>query len=593
MYCQLINKLYVTALVFALIFSGALFTQNVNAENDDNELVSVDLSIINAQIYTANPNQIWAQAVAIKDGKFLYVGDRQGANKFNAKRTVNLNGKVVIPALIDGHAHPGYVNVEQFGLVEGDTPAELLDAVQKYAAANPDKKWLRLCCWPTEMFVNSRGGPQKEILDAIIPDRLLWFESETAHDYWLNSKALAEIGVDKYTIDPKSGLAEYVRDETGEPTGWVKEGAGVQHFAKHFALRDKTHIQKHKESVAKTLQVFSQHGVTALFDAGNKGFGDHVYRVIAELEKEGKLPLRYFGTYQIFTPQRAKKAISEIRRYRRMYASEMLKFNSVKIFMDGITANRSAAYMQAYRGKDTRVEPLLSTTELTTLLIQLHQERLDLMVHSIGDRSTKTVLDAVEAAQASVVGKFYPRVTIAHLTLIDPPDLPRMKALGVIANFTPWWFGAYRNDISEKLLGKQRYNSMYRAKTVFDTGATVTFSSDEWWGGEMLATYISPYLGMQIGHTRQNPRAWLSQPNNDIRAPINERLSLQQLVKGYTANGAYQLRLEQQLGSIEKGKAADLLVLNKNLFTSDIAQLYKLQPTAVLMNGRVMQGSLP
>ena len=129
MYCQLINKLHVTALVFALIFSGALFTQNVNAENDDNELVSVDLSIINAQIYTANPNQIWAQAVAIKDGIFVYVGDREGANKFNAKRTVNLNGKVVIPALIDGHAHPGYVNVEQFGLVEGDTPAELLDAV--------------------------------------------------------------------------------------------------------------------------------------------------------------------------------------------------------------------------------------------------------------------------------------------------------------------------------------------------------------------------------------------------------------------------------------------------------------------------------
>ena len=116
--------------------------------------------------------------------------------------------------------------------------------------------------------------------------RLLWFESETAHDYWLNSKALAEIGVDKYTIDPKTGLAEYVRDKNGEPTGWVKEGAGVQHFAKHFALRDKTHIQKHKEKVSpQTLQVFSRHGVTALFDAGNKGFGDHVYRVIARIRK--------------------------------------------------------------------------------------------------------------------------------------------------------------------------------------------------------------------------------------------------------------------------------------------------------------------
>ena len=191
------------------------------------------------------------------------------------------------------------------------------------------------CFCPRFLFVHGNEGPKKEVLDAVVPDRLVWFESATAHDFWLNSKALEKLGVDKNTPDPRPGLAMYARDEDGEPSGWVKEGAGVQHFAKQFALTDDARRQEHKESVAETLQVLSRHGVTALFDAGNKGYGDLAYGVVSQLEKEGKLPLRYYGTYQIFTPERAKTAISELKRYRREYGGDLLQFNSVKLFMDG------------------------------------------------------------------------------------------------------------------------------------------------------------------------------------------------------------------------------------------------------------------
>lgn len=555
---------------------------------------NVDLVIANARIFTSNKQQPWAEALAVKNGEFIYVGDASGIASYESATTIDLKGKLLIPGMVDGHSHPGYVNVENFGEVEGDTADELLASVKQYADEHPDDEWLRLCCWPTDMFVEGERGPSKEALDAVVPDRLVWFESATAHDFWLNSSALERLGVNKDTPDPRPGLAMYARDENGEPSGWVKEGAGVQHFATQFALTEESRQQLHRESVAETIQILSRHGVTSIFDAGNKGFGDLAYSVVSQLEKEGKLPLRYYGTYQIFTPERAKTAISEVKRYRREYGGELLQFNSVKLFMDGISANQSASYLDPYEGSaDYTGATMLSVEELRDLLLELNEEKLDLLVHTIGGLAVRTVLDAVEAAQAIAGDDFYPRVTIAHLVEIDPVDLPRINELGVIANFTPWWFGVEIDDVVEDLLGEERYSKMYPAKSVFDSGARVSFSSDEWWGGDMLATYINPYVGMQVGHTRQYPKDWWETENDGVRSPINERLSLEQMLEGYTQNGAYQLRLEDRLGSIEAGKLADFVILNVNLFEIDVYEISKLVPSAVVMEGKVIQGSFP
>lgn len=585
------NRL-LAGLVAAMTVCGAQAVDDIAEESLATEAGLADLVVLNARIYTANLGQPWAEALAVRNGKFIYVGDAGGIASYRSTTTIDLGGQLVIPGLVDSHAHPAYVNVEKFGEVEGDTPAELLSSVKAYADAHPDEKWLRLCCWPTTMFVQGDQGPRKEVLDAVLPDRLVWFESETAHDYWLNSKALEELGIDRDTPDPRPGLADYERDENGDPTGWLKEGAGVQYFAEHFAVVEEAHVQRHRESVEGTLQILSRHGITSLFDAGNKGFGDLTYGVVSQLEKDGKLPVRYFGTYQIFTPDRAQKAIPEIQRYRREFGGELLQFKSVKLFMDGITANRSAAYSRPYEGESTIGTTMLSAEELRDLLLQLHEEQLDLHVHAIGDLAIRTVLDGVEAAQTIVGDDFYPRITMAHLVLIDPTDLPRFAELGIIANFTPWWFGATPNDVVQELLGPERYTNMYRAKSVVSSGARYTFSSDEWWGGEMLATYISPWLGMQVGHTRQFPVDWWQTENDGIKAPTDERLSLEELLQGYTRNGAYQLRLEDKLGAIEAGKLADFVVLDSDLFDADPYEIATLKPSAVVMEGKLVQGAL-
>lgn len=547
-----------------------------------------DLLIKNGRIFTANTELPWAQAIAIKNGKFSFVGDNKDAPP--AAAVLNANNRLIVPGLIDSHAHPGYVDVEAFLFVEGDTPGALLASAKAMAEKHPEKEWLRLCCWPTDMFVRGDEGPKRQMLDAVLPDRLIWFESETAHDFWLNSKALERLRIDKNTPDPKPGMAIYVRDERGDPTGWIKEGAGVQHLISAFPVVEESHLARHRASVAKTLKILSSHGVTAVFDAGNKGFGDLTYSVISDLDKNGELPLRYFGTYQIFTPDRASTAIAEIKRYRKEFGSERLHFNSVKVFMDGINANRSASYLDPYGGSTSTVNTLLTVEELTELLMELHHEKLDLHVHSIGSRSARTVLDAVERAQNMIGLDFFPRVTLAHLAYLHPDDLIRIAQLGVIANFTPWWFGASINDPDAELLGTDRFANMYRAKSVVDSGATYTFSSDEWWGGEMLATYISPYLGMQVGHTRQYPKDWWLTDDDGVKEPAEERLSISDLLRGYTLNGAYQLRVEDELGSIQIGKWADFVILDQDVFTVDPSRIADTTTLAVFLSGELQSG---
>ena len=238
-------------------------------------------------------------------------------------------------------------------------------------------------------------------------------------------------------------------------------------------------------------------------------------------------------------------------------------------------------------------DTLLSVAELRDLLIELDQEQLDLHVHAMGDLAVRRVLDAVEEAKRATHGNFYPRVTLAHLEVIDAADLPRIEELGIIGDFTPWWFTARRDDPLKVALGSERYERMYLARTLVNLGAKVTFSSDEWWGGERLRTYLSPYLGMQIGHNRQSPRELREDDEVGIRLPVEERLDIGQLIEGYTRNGAYQLRMEDQIGSIEVGKLADLVVLDHDLFEIDREQIWKVKPVAVMMEGRIVQGALP
>jgi len=559
--------------------------------NDATPVDAADTVYTNGKIYTVNEDQPWAEAVAIKDGRFVYVGNDAGVTQFIGPSTqkAELAGRLVIPGIVDGHAHPEYNGVERFGTTLPETnPEDFLKAVQVYSESHPGEDMIRLCCWANNWYVSGKEGPHKEVLDAVVPNRPVWINATVWHSAWLNSKALEKIGVDNDTPDPRAGVAVYARDESGELTGWVKEGAAWQHFAEQFPVD----VEVHQKSMVAFLDTLSEHGVTTVYDGGNFGYDDQVYSFLSQLDKNGQLPLRYEGTYQIFLPERRFGAVAEMRRLQKQYGSPRLQFNTIKLFMDGINENRTGAMLKAYSDNPDYVgNTMLSVEELRDFLVELHEEKFDLHIHIIGDMAARRVLDGVEAAQQQVGDSFYPRVTVAHIEFTDPADLERFAKLGIIANFTPWWHGVDIDSVVAPAVGPERMSRTYIAKPLFDAGALVTFSSDDWDRPQML----TPFLGMQVGHNRQYPKEWLADGDDGsaYRLPQSEKLDLELMIRGYTINGAHQFRLENDIGSIEVGKIADLVVLDDNLFDMDRYEIWKIKPSAVIMEGKLIQGSLP
>ena len=331
------------------------------------------------------------------------------------------------------------------------------------------------------------------------------------------------------------------------------------------------------------LDYLASMGVTSLFDAGLFHYHDEVFSVLAKLEKEGRLRMRVEESYHVFLPNHFDGAVSELRRLSETYGGEMLKLNTIKIHLDGINMTGTAAMVEAYSDELTkRGTTVVDEPRLTEFMRELHREKIDLHIHVWGDRAIQIALNAYENVTREIGQQPDTRLTLCHLAVMKDEDIPRFKRLGVIASFTPHWHGFNRGLYLEPTLG-ERSETTWRAQPLFDDGAVVTFSSDLY----MLAALerANPYVGMQVAHNRQDLDGGKDAP---VLPPLSERLSLENLIEGYTYSGAYQLRMDDRLGSIEVGKIADLVVLSDNLFEMDSYDIHKAKVDVTLMGGEVV-----
>jgi len=548
---------------------------------------AADLVLSHGRFYTVDPGRPWAESVAIRGGRFVYVGDDAGASAFIGTATVRheLAGHLVLPGLVDSHTHPGLVTSsgEYFLLPQSLDPQQLVSAVADQARRHPGLPILVGGYWPIAAFPTS--GPRKEDLDRVVPDRPVVLFDDSGHSQWLNSRALALMGIDRNTPDVVPDLSSFARDPNGEPTGWAREMAAVPYLRK-MGLRPKLDV----EELQAFLSYLVSRGVTTLFDAGNGDRDDEVYAAVARLEKEGRLPLRYEGCVHITLPDQLGGAVARLERLRRTYAGARLHLNTIKIHYDGVSEIGTSSVLEPFLSNPrSRGNTLVDGERLRDFMLELDAKGIELHLHTVGDAAVRTALDAVEAAQARLGRPLNGRLTLCHDELVSAADVPRFRKLGVIANFTPHWNGGYFGG-ADRTLGLDRYNRMYSITPLLDAGAIVTFSSDitdhiEWKTGR-----ADPFLGLQIGHNRQEPEGG---KDAALRPPESERLRLEDLVKGYTLSGAYQLRMEGKLGSIAVGKLADLVVLDKNLFQVDRYEIHNLTPSVVLFEGHVVSGALP
>ena len=543
--------------------------------------------IKNAKVFTSDKDNPLATALVVKDGKFVYVGDEAGLSDYEGEAT-DLGGSFIMPGIIDTHIHITtgvafqYVDLGEY--IDAAGKKEAMDFMAEYVRENPGLVRYRFMM---ERSVLKGEDLTKEDLDTICPDAELQVLEAEVHSIWVNSRILEKHGITDDTPDPAPGLAYFVRKD-GHVTGNAYESAGWPFLFDW--LRENLTDEQIETAVARWIDFSVKKGVTCVFDAGfpeHNDIHERIYAHLRELDRQGKLPVYVDGSYVLTNRSKRREAIEETKRLNREFNTEHLKVHTLKIFMDGTLKIETAAQVTPYFDTGVTGATTFNAEEVAEILKDLNEAGLDLHVHTVGERASRVVLDGVELARKELGDAFRVKVTCAHLEIQDDADLGRFAKLGVIANFTPAWHTGYTGDDLSVFLGEKRAASMYRSKTIWDSGALVTWSSDDVAYGD-FSTW-NPYLGMETGMTRWTNEKSNAHPEKRTAAEFpsaSEKMSIEEMILGYTINGAKQLGIEAAKGSIEAGKDADFLVFDNDLLTAEHEGFSYNEPKEVYFCGK-------
>lgn len=533
-----------------------------------------DKVFLNGNIYTVNEKYPWAQAVAVKDGKIQAVGkdtdiiDYIGINT----QVINLNKKLVTPGFIDSHAHPIAAGFLSSGLLldMNDDLDETLMKIRQYVEKNPDKD-IYFGSGFQENHITGLVSP-KSLLDNIMKDKPILLVGSGGHTGWCNSKALEMAGITAETEDPIPGLHYYAKDDDNQPNGLLIETWGNLTRDNKLQLYD---IDSVKQNLARVSAEYTKAGVTAIQDGGTwPGMLDIALPMITDLMKDGEFSQRIQGCVFLLTPQDRKNIVERILEYSKIYDDDFLRINYLKLMNDGVFEGKTAAMIEPYDYENSMCSPMLYGDTIKELFLEAAENGLDICVHGIGDWTIRETLLAAKYIREKGYDDI--RVASIHTVATNTDDLKLFNEYGVIANTTPVWL--LENKLKEKMIG-DRAQKNYMLNTLLELGAVVTFSSDyptDWYGKE-------PLKGIEMGITRQ----LFGHPDMPVLKPLSERLTVEKMIKGYTISAAYQMRMEDKLGSIEAGKYADLVVLEENLFEIDPHDIHNVEVVMTVVNGEI------
>lgn len=539
------------------------------------------------KIFTQAPDKPWAQSVAVRGKKILAVGSDEeiGALAGAGTRAIDLGGRLMLPGFVEAHTHPFLGAFLTTGVdLQLPTGKDALAAIAAYADANPTGP-VRGFGWRVDMFPPE--GPSRADLDAIVPDRPAYFFAIDAHSMWANSKALEMAGITRDTPDPIPGFSYYARDENGEPTGYVLEVVAVLTVVNAVAAISVAGMGSLLED---WLPKAAAAGITTVFDAGVPPIGDDqgaLLQLYADLEQRGALPFRVIGSYAVKGPP-IDGAVQQLLDLKGRINTELVNINVLKIVGDGTQEGYTAWLLMPYADREGYIGASpFSVDQWRQLIAEADRAGIDVHVHACGERTTRVALDAIEAAMIANP-KRDRRNAIAHLVYVDDADMPRFNELGVTAQFSANWMTADPDTLGilRDRYGPERHGKIYRPHSMLEAGANIAFGTD-WPAAGYFSTY-KPLDSIQIALTRQ----LVGQPGAPVLAPADQRLDLEQAVRANTLGAAHQLRMEDRIGSIEPGKLADLIVLEKDIFTLDPHEIAATPIEMTMMNGRFTHGGL-
>jgi predicted amidohydrolase YtcJ len=532
-------------------------------------VVPADLVLRHGAVYTVWPSRPWVEALAIRDGRLVFVGDEAGVDKFigRATRVIDLAGRMVLPGFQDSHSHPlsGGLELGECNLYLARTAAEIEGAIRAYGQDHPNLPWIRGNGWQLPVFYNA--NPSRQLLDVLVPDRPAFFYAADGHSAWVNSKAIELAGLTRDTPDPPNGRIE--RDGAGNPSGTLRESAIdlVSKLLPEYSTQDRIGAAR------RALAEANRFGITSITDADAGPSYLEAYRA---LDDRGQLTARVYVALHSEDNPIAGETIRLVE-LRKRYAGSRLSANSVKFYADGVIEARTAALLEPYTGRGKESGSLnYSPEDLTSRIAAVDREGFQVHVHAIGDRAIRVSLDALAQARHEN-GPRDARPILAHIELIDPADISRFRSGGVIASFQPFWAQAdeYIRDLTLPVLGPVRSRWLYPIASVLNSGAVVVGGSD--W----TVSTLNPLDAIQVAVTRRS----LEEPNGTPWI-AEERADLPRMIAAYTINAAYANRMERETGSLEPGKLADVVVLDKNLFDLPVTELHSAKVLLTLLDGR-------
>jgi predicted amidohydrolase YtcJ len=544
--------------VFTVLFSvGSMIASRAIAAPSPSRMLIV------GRIWTGNPQQPWAEAVAVEDGRILAVGSKAvvTAKTSESAKVIDAGDGLIVPGLIDSHIHliEGGLHLTSVQLRDAATRDEFVRRIAEFAKKVKPGEWITGGDWDHTLW----GGelPDRHWIDAATPKTPVWMPRLDGHMALANTAAMKAAGVGDGVKDVPGG--EIIRDAAGRPTGIFKDNA--------LSLIDRAapepSLSQRLDATVAAMDYLAARGVTAVHHMGS--WGDlEVFRLA---HQRGVMKTRIYACTPL---AQWKRLADEVARQGR--GDDWLRIGGLKGFVDGSLGSHTAAMLAAFNDAPKDTGLLVNTTDdLETWTAAADAAGLQVMVHAIGDRAIRLQLDIYERV-AQQNGPSDRRFRIEHAQHIDPHDLPRLGKLAVIASMQPYHCiddGRW----AERVIGARRSETSYAFRSLLDTGARLAFGSD-WY-----VAPATPLEGIYAAVTRRT----LDGKHPDGWVPA-QKISAEEALRAYTSDAAYAAFQEKSLGTLEPGKLADLVVIDRDITKSNPDDLTKAHIKLTMVAGKVV-----
>jgi predicted amidohydrolase YtcJ len=532
--------------IAAALAAAAINAAPVNAAASDSR-PAADLIVHNARVWTVNPKQPQAEAVAVLNGRIVAVGAEAAVMPWRGPgtRVVDAKGGRLMPGFNDAHVHfsDGGAALNAVQLTHVASLKEFVQRVADYASHAPKGEWIRNGNWDETKW-NPARLPTRQDIDAVTPDNPVALDRYDGHMILVNSKVLALAGITSKTPDPPGGMI--VRDATGQPTGALKDAA-AELIAK---VAPPATAAQRRRAIGRALQEAAMHGVTSIQDM-SLDYGD--LAVYSQLLDEGKLTVRVYGAPLISKVEdQAQLGIGHA------FGGPFLRIGALKMFADGSLGSRTAYFIQPYsdepENRGLLYSDMLPLIKAGERLMRADAANLQVCTHAIGDAAVATTLDLYQAVEKAN-GSRDRRWRIEHSQHLAAKDFDRYAQLHVIASVQPYQ-AIDDGRWAEARIGHERAGRMHAYRTFMDHGVKLAFGTD--WP----VAPLDPLLTLYAAVTRatldgKNPQGWFPE----------QKLSIQEAIATYTMGSAYAEFQEQDKGSLEPGKLADMVLLSQDVLS--------------------------